>query len=68
MTESIEIQILSRIKKAGRGWLFFAEDFAKKVIDSVSLDEEKLRSYEMAEKLSARYFYSNICKLWPVLK
>ncbi|HRJ98273.1 MAG TPA: DUF6088 family protein [Ignavibacteria bacterium] len=30
MTESIEIQIFKRIKKAGRGLLFFAEDFAKK--------------------------------------
>jgi hypothetical protein len=30
MTESIEIQILNRIRKAGRGVLFFAEDFTKK--------------------------------------
>lgn len=30
MNNSIEIQILNRIKKAGRGVLFFAEDFVKK--------------------------------------
>ncbi len=29
MTESIEIQILNKIKKSGRGMLFFAEDFTK---------------------------------------
>ena len=30
MIKSIEIQVLDRIIKAGRGVLFFAEDFAKK--------------------------------------